>query len=59
MDTKEPIADSGVEIDLTRLPLDELWSLDDTTVMGHSLRTAAEAAARQPQDIVSSFNSAI
>jgi len=46
-------------VDLSELPLGELWSLDSSSVLDHSLARAVGAAGRQEKDAVSAFNSAI
>ena len=59
MDTNSPTAEFAGLFDLTRLPLRELWSLEDATVLGHSLQRAVGDAEKRPKDAVSAFNSAI
>ena len=47
-------------IDVTAMPLEELWTLaDEDTVLAHSVRRVTAAAADQPGQSVSAFNSAV
>jgi FXSXX-COOH protein len=46
-------------IDLTDVPLAQLWSLGDDTALDHVLRRVTEPAQDQPAKSVSAFNSAI
>jgi hypothetical protein len=55
----ESDSDSSGLIDLSQLPLHDLWSLDSSSALDHSLARAVDAAGRQEKEAVSAFNSAI
>jgi FXSXX-COOH protein len=52
-------SESAGLLDLTRVRLRELWSLDESTILDQSLARAVGSAGTRPQEAVSAFNSAI
>lgn len=57
--TVQETASRGL-IDLTHLPLSQLWKLEQDDALSHALRRATEAAeGKSPDEAVCAFNSAI
>ena len=52
--------DSRGLIDLTDIPLSQLWNLEEDTNLSHALKRVTKAAeSKDPDRAVSAFNSAV
>jgi FXSXX-COOH protein len=59
MDTFEPGRVLPGLVDVTGMPLADLWSLPDDSVLGHALRQVTAPVDEPPNQSVSAFGSAI
>ncbi len=53
------ITDATGIVDVTGMPLRELWNMGQSTVLDHSLESVLRGAERQQDEAASKFNSAI
>ena len=59
MDAIQPARPPAGLVDVTGIPLADLWSLADDSVLGQSLRRVTAPVDEPPYESVSAFGSAI